>query len=346
MSTNQKLFGLGIIVAIGTLPTALNAAPEVKVYGKANASIANTSVSEADVSETYISSGGSRMGVKATEKVAKGHEAFAVFEFGIDLRKKNNVITKRNQHVGLKTDFGSIMMGYNDTPYKKAKAEPFADTFADQNAILSKGIELRAEDAVYFKSKEIAGVTLFAAFSDSPQDSIDGSKNISSVSLTYKMKPVKVMVAHQILGRQDYVDDEGTAMKSDDIISSKVVVSGKAGPVKFGVAYETVSDETGDTSIDRTNMGVNAAYRTGEWEGVVEHVSASESEATAGKDGASMSTLAVKRHLSDNFHYYLMFSTLANDENGTYKPKNVAEVPTGTAKETYNTGGLGMVFKF
>lgn len=345
MSTSKVVLGLGLATAIGTISTAANAG-DVKVYGKAMGAVANFQTSEADQSGLRFVAAGSRFGVKAEEKVSDSLTAFAKFEYGVDLTGTKDVLSQRNQFMGLKTNLGTLSMGFQDTPYKKAKSELFSDTFADQNSLLSKGVERRGENAISFKTKEMAGLTLFAQYSDTEQSKWSGSKSAASVSLTYKMKPVTVMLAHENIGIQDY-EEAGVTVEADDVTASKLVVKAGFGATKVGLTYEVIDDTQGDTSTDRTNMALNVAHRMGEWEAGLEHVIRSESAIEDAKDGASMTTLAGTRHLNDKFSYYVMVSSLTNDEGASYSPKVFpSDLTKGTAKEAYTTAGVGMILKF
>lgn len=329
------------LLAVSALPATSHAA-DVKVYGKALAAVVNSTTKVGEQSHSYLVTKNSRFGVKAVEKISDGLEAIAVYEIAVDMRRKDAGMSKRDHYMGLNTSFGSVLMGYMDTPYKKAKSEPFADTIADQNAILSKGIELRAEDAVYFKSKEYAGLSLFAAYSDSQQthtsfNNPNITKNLASVSLTYNMKPIKAAVAWQKIAQ----------VAADDITATKLVISGGMSGVKFGLTYENIATESGDTRRDRTNTGLNLSYRAGEWEGIGEFIMAGESAVDNAKDDASLMTLAAKRHLSDKVSYYVMYSVLSNGENATFKPNGFSdELSTSAAEEEYTSMAVGMIFGF
>ncbi|SME97220.1 porin [Pseudobacteriovorax antillogorgiicola] len=347
MFRHLGLWSVGAL-AIGYGIPQIAVASDVKVYGKLIGAYAQQSTSEAELSGTRVSSSGSRFGIKASEKIDDNHEVFAKVEFGLSLTSASSTVSKRDQYLGLKTDIGSFSIGIRDTPYKKAKVDIFADTFGDHNAIISSGIERRGEQALAYMSPEIAGLQVYAQYSDAAQPGFDGSENFFSVSLTYKLAPLKVMLAHEKIARQDYQDDDDQSVSADDLTATKLTVTGKFGDASAAVVYEMIADETGDTQLDRTAYGANGTYRVGQWEGLLEYLIASESETEAGKDGATMATFAVKRHLSDQFSYYLMASNLSNDENGSYKPKAFSSdlTASGTAEESYTSAGVGMIFKF
>ena len=351
MSTNKLLYGLGLIGAFSTGASTVNAT-EVKVYGKALASVANFSTSEADQSGTKLSTSGSRFGIKATEKINDMYTAFAKYEFSVDLTGAGTTIGNRGQYVGLGTTFGDIMMGFADTPYKKAKFELFGDTFADQNSLLSKGIERRGENMVGFKSKDYSGFSLYAQYSDSTQSDFACSNSYASVSLTYNMKPVKIMIAQDNISRGAASADDGTGTivttDYDAIVANKVVIVGTFGATKAGLTYEMIDDTTKDSkSDDRTNMALGVKHKMGEWELGLEHIMRGASAADNSKDEATQSSFAAKRHLSEKFSYYVLLSSLTNGEAGTLSPKAFpSDMTKGTAKEAYTTAGVGMVFKF
>ncbi|WP_416305462.1 porin [Neptunicella sp. SCSIO 80796] len=163
-------------------------ADPITLYGKANVTVQSSDEGGDRFTETQ--SNNSRIGVKGETKLDGGLTAFYLIEFGVDLAdlSGSDNIKSRNQYVGLKGDFGAVMIGRNDTMLKQTQGK--LDQFNDYEADL-KGIwkgENRLSDTITYISPKFGDFTVGLTYvAEDEEDGEDGT----SVSLNYGDKNLK-----------------------------------------------------------------------------------------------------------------------------------------------------------
>ncbi len=101
------------------LPISAFAAEELTFYGKANVTIQSSD--DGSESVTDIKSNASRLGVKGSHAVEGGLEVVYQAEFEVQIDdgdKDGQTISQRNIYVGLKGDFGTVLL-VNTIPHLK-----------------------------------------------------------------------------------------------------------------------------------------------------------------------------------------------------------------------------------
>ncbi|MCO7188875.1 MULTISPECIES: porin [unclassified Pseudoalteromonas] len=225
---------------------------DVDVYGKANLSIQSSD--EGEGSFTEVKSNASRFGFKGSEKLDSGLEVIYKLEFQVDVsdadsKGEDDNITARNQYVGLKGNFGEVVIGRNDTAFKQSqgKLDLFNDLEADIKNLF-KG-ENRLGDSISYKSASFNGFKVLGTFI--AEDSTEGENGFSA-ALTYgdaKLKNTKFYAAVA-------TDSE---VKGYDAV--RFSVQGKVADFKLGAMYQM--QEKVDGSDEADGYMVNAAYGFG-----------------------------------------------------------------------------------
>lgn len=163
-------------------------ADPVTLYGKANVTL--QSADEGGDRFTETKSNNSLFGVKGEVALDDGLTAFYMLEWGVDLAELSGSdnIKSRNQYVGLKGDFGAVMIGRNDTMLKQSQGK--LDQFNNYDGDL-KGIwkgENRLGDSITYVSPKLGDFTLGLTYiTEGEEDGEDGT----SVSLNYGDKNLK-----------------------------------------------------------------------------------------------------------------------------------------------------------
>lgn len=137
----KLLIAAGISAAMAS-PTVF---ADYEVYGKAHIGILSADNDHADgssSSDTNLHSFASRVGIKGSTELAEGLDAIYKWETEVDLtggntgktsldegKVKTSLLKARNQFVGLKGGFGTIIGGIHDTPMKSAEGK--IDLFSD-----------------------------------------------------------------------------------------------------------------------------------------------------------------------------------------------------------------------
>ena len=194
MRTTLKVTAIAAAAAFAINSPAM---AEVKVYGKAHLSIDSISGVAAPADGLHVSSHASRVGFKADNDFGNGMTGFVTMEYEIDMATtvsaNDGIIKNRTNIAGVKGGFGKAYVGTADMPHKKviSKADQFADTYGDFNAIV--GPDTRQSDVVYYENKfGDVGVKLAYA----PQ--YDGTANNNlGASVDFKAGPVVIAVAYE-----------------------------------------------------------------------------------------------------------------------------------------------------
>ncbi|WP_053909716.1 porin [Pseudoalteromonas sp. SW0106-04] len=225
------------------------ASADVNIYGKANVTVQSSD--EGEGSFTEIKSNASRLGFKGSEGIADGLDVVYKLEFQVDLSDadskgdKDN-ITARNQYVGLKGNFGQIVIGRNDTALKQSqgKVDLFSDLEGDIKNVF-KG-ENRLGDSVTYTSNSLNGFKVIASYI--AEDDTDAD-NGYSVALTYGDKGLKKSNVYAAIAADSEV-------KGYDIL--RATVGTKVAGIKLGAMYQTQEPAAGGEDSD--GFLVSAAY--------------------------------------------------------------------------------------
>ncbi|AXQ96867.1 porin [Pseudoalteromonas piscicida] len=225
---------------------------EVDVYGKANVSVQSSD--DGAGSATEIKSNASRFGFKGSEKLDSGLEVIYKLEFQVDVSDadskgdKDN-ITARNQYVGLKGNFGEVVIGRNDTALKQSqgKLDQFNDLEGDIK-VLFKG-ENRLGDSISYKSPSFNGFRVLGSFI--AEDSKEGENGFST-ALTYGDAGLKESTIYAAIAADSEVNGYDTV---------RFTVQGKVADFKLGAMYQT--QEKVDGSAEADGYLLNAAYKLG-----------------------------------------------------------------------------------
>ncbi|MBU3004127.1 porin [Paraglaciecola arctica] len=162
--------------------SAVGAADPIKFYGLMNVSAQSSDEGESRFTE--LRSNNSRMGVKGNLKLDSDLEVVYMAEWRVDLTDESGSdnISARNQYMGLKGSFGSVLLGRNDTVLKQSQGE--IDLFNHYEADL-KGLwqgENRMENSVTYFSPKFKGFTFGASYI--AQDNTQGN-DAQSFSISY-----------------------------------------------------------------------------------------------------------------------------------------------------------------
>jgi predicted porin len=245
----MKLINKLSMTLLAATVSAASLADPITVYGKAN--ISAQSADEGEGSFTELKSNASRFGVKGDLKLDDDIEVLYTFEWQVDLADESGSdnIKSRNQYVGLKGNFGTVLLGRNDTVLKKSQGK--IDLFNDYEGDL-KGLwkgENRMSDSVTYYSPKFSGLTLGVSYI--AEDDVEG-EDAQSLSLSYGDAKLK---KSQWFGSVAADFD----MKGYD--SQRVSVQGKFDGLKLGVILH--NQESVETGESKDGVMVSAAYTIG-----------------------------------------------------------------------------------
>ena len=141
---NKKLMALAVAAAVSAPVLALADDSTVTLYGTLNVDFENVKAGDVFQSRNRVSSNSSNIGFRGVEPLSAGLNAWFQVESGahIDQSVSGDTWASRNSGVGLNGNFGSILLGQWDSPYKfsTVRLDPFGDTtIAGYSAIMGGG---------------------------------------------------------------------------------------------------------------------------------------------------------------------------------------------------------------
>lgn len=244
----------------------------VTLYGFADlsADVGNDSVHK---NFTQVSSNLSYLGVRASKPLGStGLSAIAQIETLANISgtpTETGALASRNSFVGLAGDFGKVMLGKTDTPYKRAtlSMDPFASSVADYNSIMGNtGGDLRAEfdaripHSIFYDSPKFGGFTVNALFSPGQKfNDLAGANN-------YAYAQGEKVCAGATPGSSGSTPDGNSCSDGAFKNAYSVSLNYESGPLLGTMAYERhqAVNRTGDTGgviSDESAAKIGATYR-------------------------------------------------------------------------------------
>lgn len=320
-----------VLTAASVFPVpGFAATANVDVYGLMTIALQDTDVSGV---ELEVVDNDSRIGFKGTEDLGGGLKAIWQIENGISNNAKKSgaantgvggqTLASRNTFIGLSGNFGTVLMGRHDTPYKMTTGplDPFSDTIGDYNGTILDGVELvmkahdhRSPATVAYVSPSWSGFS-FAAAVIATNATANGDSNDSidavSVSATYKNGPLYAAVAVQNVEDADaFVYGTGAVTTPFDESSAwKVGVGYALGDAKLGFVYENVdTDITAGGSSERDSWLINGIYNMG-----AVALKAQYGQVDAGAADQSLWAVGLDYNLSKRTTAYFVYGNGDND---------------------------------
>ncbi len=271
-------------------------AADVEIYGKANLSVQSSD--EGEGSFTEVKSNASRLGFKGTQ--ALNDELTVVFqaEYEIDLdgdSAKGDSITDRNQYIGLRGNFGEVLIGKNDTVLKQSQGK--VDLFSDLNGDIKhlwKG-ENRMSDTITYKTKKFNGFQLGVTYI--AEDSVDG-EDAMSVAVTYGDAKLKKSDLYAALA----FDSE---VKGYDV--TRATVQGKLAGFVLGAMVQNQENVASGAEMD--GFLVSGKYAIDNWT-LKAQIQSAEFD---GGDDKSGVTVGADYKLAKNTKLYGFYTTFDMD---------------------------------
>jgi predicted porin len=274
-------------------PAAFAASANVDFYGKFRVSVDNLSGSYfngTSIGGWQMSDEQSRFGFKGAEDLGGGLKAIYQYETGFNIGADASTVAtlvgtnntgktssgglgnQRDTFVGLSGDFGTVLAGRHDTPYKMAgSADNFGDTLADaQNggALCIICEDLRVNNAIAYVSPSMSGFTVVGAIvtghgakATTTTKSLDSLADAYSLAGMYSNGPLSLSAGYENLNH--FVGSAATGTGSAKQSAWKLNGAYTIDSLKLGATYEAI-DKIGGVDGDKTrNYLLSAAYGMG-----------------------------------------------------------------------------------
>ena len=344
----QKLITLAVAAAI-TSPAAVLA--DVNISGQLQTQLVNiTTKTSGNGKGIYMTDGGTvgnvnhggswgALSINASEDLGGGLKALASYGFNISTQDGDSFdkgITTRQAYVGIAGDFGAVLAGRMNHPYKTATIgwDPFVGTF--MQARLNGGMGGTAAGDLYGPESSnalayvgsfegvrfaVAGIVDEAASANDPEKT--EGKHAYAFSVNMPLGPVEVALAHANMSKM--------AGGADKASASKVGVKYSAGDFTVAGQYEMLDEGMG---ADKGNV----AYVTGSYSMGANTVSLSYGQEDKKLRGSDDNTTYMAVGVSH------AFSQKTNVFAG-YRASTVGAAD-GADKNKHNAVGAGMRVRF
>lgn len=242
---------LKTLVSASILATiAAPAIADTTIYGKVNVTVQNSD--DGSESKTELKSNASRFGIKGTQKLDGGLEVVYKYELQVDVTDESGEknLKSRNQYVGLRGDFGEVLIGRNDTVMKQSQGK--FDLFSDLEADIKKlwGGENRMSDSITYKTPMMNGFQGGISYI-LDEDNDDAA---TSLSLTYGDSALKKGKYYAAIA----IDSD---VKGYD--ATRLVFGTKVSDVTLGAMIQT--QENVESGTEKDGFLVNAQYKVGKY---------------------------------------------------------------------------------
>jgi predicted porin len=211
---NKKLIALAVVGACVAPAAMAQTANPVTLYGRAYATFESIEASGGPATATKLTrrnrveDQSSLLGVRGTEDLGGGLKAFFQLETSFRIDQNTSTFANRNSGVGLQGNWGSVLMGRWDMPFKTANIaiDPFGDltiggiTTANEDG---GNFDRRDQNVVQYWSPTWAGlaVRLAATANEGRTPAVGIVRELNprdaGASLTYTAGPVYAFYAYE-----------------------------------------------------------------------------------------------------------------------------------------------------
>jgi len=225
----------------------------MSLYGKLN-----VSYDAADPGDSDWSSNASRIGIKGSYALDSDYSIVYQVEQEVDYAhggtQIDTLLSMRSTYVGVRSQFGSVLFGTNDTPLKLSqnKVDVFNDQVGDIKNLLEG--EVRARDSWFYESPKLdSGFAINAAYV--PADGDFGSSQ--SLAVSYEPGDLYVSLGY----------DTDMRKNEKSVISTKVYDSIRAvGQYKwegwqFGALLQSSKHQNTTNAVDEFGYNLSVAKK-------------------------------------------------------------------------------------
>jgi predicted porin len=286
---NKKLIAAAVFGAMFTPVAMAQSANPVTLYGLLDLTFESVKAKGGATpigSRTRVTNQASRLGVRGSEDLGGGIKAFFQIESQINpddacgqggnpatgtlpnggcnfTGNNGKGFASRNSAVGFQGDFGSVLIGRWDTPYKLATIglDPTGDvTMGAYTTVMhdSGNFDRRENNAVQYWSPNINGFNARLHYSASEAKTQSTNPTTFSGSLTYTAKNFSVAYAYERQSNQA----GSAAAASQDANGNELGISFTQGAFKFGVMLEKIRKTA---TADKNAFFVSASMTQGMW---------------------------------------------------------------------------------
>ena len=369
----KKLLALSIGAAL-TAATVPAMSAELKISGRAHVSVdhidngASGARGAADAKRSGLtaSSNSSRLRISGSKEVTEGLTAIMQLEQGIRFDQSGGEFATRDSFAGLKGDFGTVRLGFFDTPLKKVRSftDMFGDRIGDARNITSGdnlSFDNRFKNSIGYTTPNFNGFNFDLQYSATNEDNgsgrdanLDNGREAFSAALNYRADGLRMSAAVESLG-QGYSSNTATKQNDDAVAYRLGLTYDFTKELKVAAFYQnsnkrktynndrTVKDEIGSRDV----FGVGASYRMGDYVVRGQYYNASN-ESDTKKTGADMFAVGLDRRFGRDLTLYGAYAMTNNQDNAKFSAVGGGRdtrITTVNGKDV-SAFSLGLIYNF
>ncbi|HEX5056751.1 MAG TPA: porin [Gammaproteobacteria bacterium] len=322
-----------------TILLVSNSEAAVEIYGRAN--LALEILDNGDDSGLNVSSNASRIGFKGETQIIEGLKGVFQLEQEIRFDNGSGTFATRDTYAGLQGNFGSVRLGYFDTPLKKIRSETdfFNDQLGDARNLtrlnnitivpatapavpLYADFDTRFYNGIIYTTPDLGGFTVDlhhstnnnGATANPPDDLTDAT----SAGVTYKAGSLYVSLAHEVdSGRNDSAATRlGARYTLGDLTLAGLAQQATVNPIPANLPGPPPVATSGD-AIDIRTLGFGASYKLTE-NTVLKGQVYNNADARDNRD-ARLWAVGMDYSLSKQFRLQFVYAATNNDGLANYR---------------------------
>ena len=359
-----------LVMAVAAAIAAPLAFADTTIYGKADMAFAVTD--NGNVSTNQVSSQVTKLGFKGAEDLGDGLSAIWQIEQQIDIdnstasASSKNYFASRNSFAGLKgSNWGTVLMGRNDSPYKIAtrNLDVFADQIPDNRSIMggatpNKGAynDDRPGDVISYMTPSMNGLSAAVAYeagAEAAAASGDTKGSAWSLAGMYNVDPLYAALAYHKFtfgsaGTGTLAAPSGVSA-NDTLTAWKIGGGYKMDMLQLNAVYEKITSSISGADPDnRSDFYLAGVYTFGNDDLKLTYTKAGNSNGVS-DTGASQASIGYDHNLSKATSLYAQYSKISNDNKATYdfSTAYTTAIPSGvTAGNDPSVFALGIKTSF
>lgn len=204
---NKKMIALAVAAATLAPAAMAQTANPVTLYGRVYVMFESVkadggAAAPIGTRNRVNNNGASLLGVRGTEDLGGGLKAFFQLETEFRPDQNDTTFATRNSGVGLQGDFGSVLLGRWDTPFKlsAAKYDVFGDTTISgyTSVMADRGnFNRRDQNIIQYWSPNFSGVQFRVSYTANEGKSATANPKVISGNITYDKGPLSLAYGYE-----------------------------------------------------------------------------------------------------------------------------------------------------
>ncbi len=354
MDFNLKTLRKAGLLSTLLLLTHYSQASNIDIYGTINLSADRvTSVANNEsVEDLTIASNSSNLGFKGKTELGYNLTAVWQLENGIDVSGETGSISARNRFLGLSHQYGRLLMGIYDTPYKTLakKMDIMPWSIADRRTMLGvsvlgpTSIDLRARNSVIYISPSFYGFEArLMQTTGNDTNKAGDSNSVTSTSLLYDNDSLYAGVSYEI---QNGVNTDSTTGRPIDTTGIRIAGGYHSTSLSLNAIYEILQSDT-NPEFDRPAYGGSISYKISDTTFKAQGFLVGDYQDQPDSN-ASLFAFGVSQNMDKNTEIYILYAfnnNAARSRTALGGPAH-GETYTPDFGENMQSSSLGIIYRF